>query len=400
MTYEHNEEADRQQSRRRLLRYAVGGASSLVLSGSGVISLHGAIAKDGDDDDDDNSGHGGGDDNSGHGNGHDDDDDRDDGDDDEAVAVTGEIPEGSIQITINDDDANGFSPSELTVDLGQAVTFVNSHDDPHTATGSGFDTGIMQPGQTATVVLDKPGRFAYACQIHPEMTGSIAVRDANGQVPEQLQGAQNAPADATPVQITNFDFDPPTLSITTGTTVVWTNNDSAPHTVTALDGAFDSDIFDPGASFSWQFASPGNYDYRCDLHPNMQGTIEVTGDPVATEGPAASPAASTPEASPVAPPPESTAEPALTPATVTSEPVTVTITNFLFEPTDIEISVGTTVAWINEDVVPHTATDLDAGFDTGRLDQGQEGSITFDNAGTFEYRCNFHPSMLGTVTVT
>lgn len=403
MTYEHDEAVEIQQSRRRLLRYAVGGAGLLLLSGSGVISLRDAIAKDGDDDDDDDSGgHGGddkgghGSDNSGHGHGHDDDDDTDD---DDAVAVTGEIPEGSIQITIVDDDANGFSPRELTVDLGQTVTFVNTHDDPHTATGSGFDTGIIQPGQTATIVLDNPGRFAYACQIHPEMTGSIAVRDATGQIPEESQGTRSAPVDATPVQIINFAFDPPTLSITTGTTVVWTNNDAVPHTVTALDGAFDSGIFDPGSSFSWRFTNPGNDDYQCDLHPTMQGTIVVTGNPVPPGNPDASPVAATPEASPAASEPAATPEPALTPLATTSKPVTVTITNFAFEPKAIEIAVGTTVTWINEDSVPHTATDLNSSFDTGRLDQGQEGSITFDSAGTFKYRCSFHPSMLGTVTV-
>jgi plastocyanin len=406
MAHEHDEDADIRQSRRRLLRYAMGGAGLLALSGSGVISLRQTIAKDGDDDDDDddNSGHGsGGDDNSGHGadnsghgNGHDDDDD-DDGD--ETVAVTGEIPAGSIQITIVSDDAYGFSPSELTVDLGQTVTFVNAHHDPHTATGSGFDTGIMQPGQTATVVLDKPGRFAYACQFHPEMTGSIAVHDADGQIPEPKPSQSSAaPADATAIQITNFTFDPPTISIATGTIVVWTNNDTVPHTVTALDGAFDSAIFDPEASFTWEFTNPGSYAYRCDLHPQMQATIEVTGEPVTASNPVASPVAATPEATPITP--TATLEPALTPVASTSEPVTVTISNFAFDPPIIDISVGTAVTWMNQDSVPHTATDLDASFDTGRLDLGQEGSITFDTTGSFDYRCSFHPSMLGTVVVT
>ena len=40
-------------------------------------------------------------------------------------------------------------PGELTVDLGQTVAFVNAHSDEHTATGSGFDTGIIPEGSPA-----------------------------------------------------------------------------------------------------------------------------------------------------------------------------------------------------------------------------------------------------------
>src|ERR671921_57922 len=168
-----------------------------------------------------------------------------------------ELPAGSLEVRIIGDDAGDFVPGELTVDVGQSVTFVNIHSDEHTATGSGFDTGIIpDEGGMATVVLDTPGTFPYACQIHPEMTGVIRVRDENGVVPETQTTSQEVPADATIVRIVNLAFDPAEVTIPTGTAVSWINDDSVPHTVTSSDGVFDSGIFDPGASFTWSFDQP------------------------------------------------------------------------------------------------------------------------------------------------
>jgi plastocyanin len=79
---------------------------------------------------------------------------------------------------------------------------------------------------------------------------------------------------------------------------------------------------------------------------------------------------------------------------------TVEIKDFAFNPGTIEVPAGTTVTWTNQDFAPHTATADDGSFDTGRLDQGQTGSVTFDQPGTYTYTCTFHPNMKGTVVVT
>jgi plastocyanin len=505
---------ERTQTRRRLLQGAVGGIGAAALAGGSGLTFHQALAGNEDEDDGDSSGSGsGGDghDNSGHGG----------GDEDETVVVTGEIPEGSIEIRIVSEDADGFQPNDLTVDLGQSVTFVNAHDDEHTATGSGFDTGEIDRGGTATVVLDEPGRFAYACNYHPVMTGTISVRDENGEVPEAPTRNQDVPADAIEVQIVNFAFEPASVTVPAGGTVVWINNDSAPHTATGLDGEFDSDILDPGASFAWEFTEPGAVAYQCSLHPAMQGTVEVTGEPESGDaattvdtdtdagiagvwivtvepdlGAGISPqralatfdadgsvsatfasaeseegtrvdlsdAHGTWEASDgngftatiaamsltvdrlytglvtiavdgqldetgnsftgqfsfeatdangeLQPSTEGTiegtrigaddseaVESAATPASA-GDSATVTIRDFTFDPADIEVPAGSSVTWQNEDDAPHTATADDGAFDTGRLDQGGSGGVTFDQPGAYPYRCDFHPDMVGTVTVT
>jgi plastocyanin len=77
------------------------------------------------------------------------------------------------------------------------------------------------------------------------------------------------------VTIQNFAFGPASLSVATGTTVTWTNNDTAPHTATADDGSFDSKSIAPGATFSQAFDTAGTFAYHCSIHPNMTATIEV-----------------------------------------------------------------------------------------------------------------------------
>lgn len=78
----------------------------------------------------------------------------------------------------------------------------------------------------------------------------------------------------------------------------------------------------------------------------------------------------------------------------------VSIQGFAFHPPSITVPVGSTVTWTNQDSAPHTATAKDGSFDTGTLKQGQSMTITFSKVGAYAYYCQFHPFMLGTVTVT
>jgi plastocyanin len=78
------------------------------------------------------------------------------------------------------------------------------------------------------------------------------------------------------VTIDNYTFTPATLIVHPGDTVIWTNKDSIPHTATALDGkSFDSGAIDPGASWKFVFTKVGQFNYRCAIHPDMHGAIDV-----------------------------------------------------------------------------------------------------------------------------
>lgn len=79
---------------------------------------------------------------------------------------------------------------------------------------------------------------------------------------------------------------------------------------------------------------------------------------------------------------------------------TVTISDFTFSPATLTIEAGTTVTWVNEDAVPHTATGSGGEFDTGTIAGGGSASVTFDTPGTYAYICSFHPDMVGAIVVT
>ncbi|AGM31285.1 amicyanin [Mycobacteroides abscessus] len=89
-------------------------------------------------------------------------------------------------------------------------------------------------------------------------------------------GAPSLPAPAGPaVNIENFAFNPPTLTVPAGTTVTWTNKDEEPHNVVAEDGAFRSPGMDARGTFSHQFTKAGTYTYVCGIHPFMKATVVV-----------------------------------------------------------------------------------------------------------------------------
>ncbi len=77
------------------------------------------------------------------------------------------------------------------------------------------------------------------------------------------------------VSISNFSFVSNALTVTAGTTVTWTNNDSAPHTVTADDNSFTSGNLSKGDTYSHKFTGTGTFNYHCNVHPMMTASVIV-----------------------------------------------------------------------------------------------------------------------------
>ena len=77
------------------------------------------------------------------------------------------------------------------------------------------------------------------------------------------------------VDIRDLAFNPTPITVTVGTTVTWTNNDTVDHTVTSTSGptSFDSGVIRPGETFSFTFTEAGTYDYHCTLHSSMRGQV-------------------------------------------------------------------------------------------------------------------------------
>jgi plastocyanin len=111
----------------------------------------------------------------------------------------------------------------------------------------------------------------------------IVVRDRLADrvaAPSAAEGAQPAAAAAGgggggTVRMAGLAFAPGTLTVARGATVVFDNEDTAPHTVTARSGGVDSGVIDPGRQISLTVSD--GFDYFCSIHPSMTAKIAVTG---------------------------------------------------------------------------------------------------------------------------
>ena len=112
-------------------------------------------------------------------------------------------------------------------------------------------------------------RFALALVCAGALLPSVAVFAAGPA------GAASAAKPATHhVVIDGLKNEPETLTVRRGDTIVWTNKDPFPHTVTA-PGKFDSHDIPAGGSWKYIARVAGEYPYICTLHSNMKGVLRV-----------------------------------------------------------------------------------------------------------------------------
>ncbi len=108
----------------------------------------------------------------------------------------------------------------------------------------------------------------------PETPAPTAPAPVASAAPTSVAAVQVATGPTT-IDMRNFAFNPPAVSIPVGTEVTWTNADATAHTATASGGAFNSGNLNPGQSFKHTFGQAGTFDYACIYHPFMTGTIDV-----------------------------------------------------------------------------------------------------------------------------
>jgi len=89
---------------------------------------------------------------------------------------------GMVEVNIADFT---YDPQDLTVQVGDTVTWTNNDDVAHTVTAGTpdsptgeFDSGELQPGDTFSYTFDQAGTFDYFCTLHPDMTASVTVEEA------------------------------------------------------------------------------------------------------------------------------------------------------------------------------------------------------------------------------
>jgi plastocyanin len=91
-------------------------------------------------------------------------------------------------------------------------------------------------------------------------------------------GTGSAVSISMPMGATNLSttaYVPNPVNVSVGSTVTWVNNDSDFHTASANNNVFDSGSMAPGARFSHTFAAAGSFPYRCVIHTNVVGVVNV-----------------------------------------------------------------------------------------------------------------------------
>jgi amicyanin len=145
------------------------------------------------------------------------------------------------------------------------------------ATGILFTAACSSHASNATPTSPS---ISFQSGMTPGMSGQAMPAMSGMQSPPVSASATTADAPApqggTAVSISDFKFNPATLTVPVGTTVTWTNKDEEPHTIAAKDGSFHSPGIDTHGTYSFTFTTAGSYDYTCSIHPFMTGTVVVT----------------------------------------------------------------------------------------------------------------------------
>ena len=134
---------------------------------------------------------------------------------------------------------------------------------------------LLKKDAKERIVLKKRMMFLFLMLVSVLIISACASSPPASPPATTTPGAANgSPAAQSPaVSIESFSFKPAVLTVSAGTTVVWTNNDSAPHDIKATD--FSSKMLAKGETFSFKFEKAGTYDYSCGIHPTMTGQIIV-----------------------------------------------------------------------------------------------------------------------------
>ena len=320
-----------------------------------------------------------------------------------------------------------FSPTSLTVPAGEPFNIVMDNQDSGvqhnvqifaTEDFSGapvFDGKLVTGPAKITYEISAldAGTYYFRCVVHPTMTGTIQVAEGGAA---GGGGEGGAPTASVTAQNIAFDTDTIELPADTASTIAFENKDAGvQHNLSiytddsAGEVLFKGELVTGPDTITYQIPPlpAGEYYFRCDVHPTMNGMVIVGGG--GGKGPAPSPTETT------APGPTGTTGPSPTEgpsggggtAGVTTQ---VTAEGLAFDTAEIVLPAGeeTTLHFVNNDagvqhnIVIATDSSLSEQLFTGELITGvAETDYTIPplDAGTYYFVCLVHPAMNGTVTV-
>ncbi len=177
-----------------------------------------------------------------------------------------------------------YNPDRAIVTQGDMIEWTNADTLPHTVTSSAdvgdtFDSGMIGAGEVYTLDTNdlEIGEYEYFCLVHPQMVASIVIEAAAEPIKVSIPEGSAVPG----CEETDECYLPFETSVNVGTTIVWSNDDTAAHTVTSGlaaeggDGMFDSSLFAADDTFEFTFNDAGTFDYYCVVHSWMTGIVNV-----------------------------------------------------------------------------------------------------------------------------
>jgi plastocyanin len=192
---------------------------------------------------------------------------------DGATAIPVERSVTTVDATLEDLRSGGYA-----INIHQSAEEIGTYIACGNLSGVIDDSGALvvglgelnNSGYSGVAILTDQGKQTnVSVYLTQALSGTAANSSATGADTE-------ATANATMVEIKNLAYTPDSVEIPVGAAVTWTNNDTVPHTVTAKDrDVLQSGTLKPGDSYSKTFDQPGTYDYFCEFHANMKGTIVV-----------------------------------------------------------------------------------------------------------------------------
>jgi len=296
-----------------------------------------------------------------------------------AADVNISIIDGSDILTCSSTPDLCFTPEDAAVNVGDTVIWTNNDDIDHAINGIGnvfWDTGIIGPGESFSMVMTVSGTHNYAGTTHTWQVGTLTV---TGSDTAQAVSIPSTADVATCVSTPDACYDPEFITVNLGDFVTWTNDASATHTATSgtqeegPNGLWDSGFIFATDTYSVLMQTPGFQQYHCTIHVWQRGIVEVVEPP---------------DTYPVSIP-------------VGASNVNCSdIENLCFSPDYLTVGLDDVVMWTNDDSVMHTSTSTGAlPWDSGNMAPSGDFSFTMSAVGTHPYACTIHPWASGTVEV-
>ena len=195
---------------------------------------------------------------------------------DSAAAIPVERSVTMVDATLEDLRTGGYA-----INIHQSANDIGTYIACGNLSGVIDDSGALivglgelnDSGHSGVAILTEQGEQTnvslYLTEALSDAAGETADSSATGDDSEDV-------ANATMVDIKDLTYVPASVEIPVGATVTWTNSDTVPHTATAQDReVLQSGTLNPGDSYSQTFDQPGTFDYFCEFHANMKGTIIV-----------------------------------------------------------------------------------------------------------------------------